>query len=86
MFQATLVIQNPSGLHARPASRLTQLCQKFSSEILIKTGSKTIQPKSIVSLLASGIRAGSEIILEITGEDEEEAGARIIELINSFDE
>lgn len=86
MFQETLTIKNPTGLHARPASMLTQLCQKFKSDIAIIAGGKTINPKSIVSLLSAGVKPGTEIELRVTGPDEDEAGAAISELINNLSE
>lgn len=86
MFQETLTIQNPSGLHARPASTLTRLCQKFTSDITIIAGEKSINPKSIVSLLSAGVKPGTEITLTVNGEDEAEAGVKIRDMINNFSE
>ncbi|MDR2054609.1 MAG: HPr family phosphocarrier protein [Desulfovibrio sp.] len=86
MFRETLTVKNPSGLHARPASMLTQLCRKFESDIAIIAGGKTINPKSVVSLLSAGVKPGTEIELRITGPDEDRAGAGISELINNLSE
>jgi len=86
MFQETLTIKNPTGLHSRPASMLTQLCRKFKSDITIITSDKIINPKSIVSLLSAGVKPGTEIELRVTGPDEDEAGAKISNLINNLSE
>ncbi len=86
MFQEKLTIKNPTGLHARPASMLTQFCQKFTSDITLLAGDKTINPKSIVNLLSAGVKPGTEITVRATGPDEDEAGAKICAFINALSE
>lgn len=86
MFESQIKITNESGLHARPATDLTNLCQTFESDIRIVAGKETVNPKSIVSILMAGINRGAVITLRVEGEDEEEAGRAIMELINSLEE
>jgi phosphocarrier protein len=86
MFQEKLTITNPTGLHARPASLLTQLCRKFASDIAICAGDKSVNPKSIIALLSAGIKQGTEIELRVSGPDEDEAGSKIRELITTLSE
>lgn len=84
MFEAKLTVNNETGLHARPASDLAALSGKFNSEIRILTKDAVINPKSIISILAGGVYQGTEITLQIEGNDEEEAGAALTELINNL--
>lgn len=84
MFETNINIKNKTGLHARPASELTQLCQKYDCDIRIIHNNNEINPKSIISILASGISRGSSITLKVAGNGEEEAGRAIAELINNF--
>lgn len=86
MFESEIKITNESGLHARPATDLTNLCQQFESDICIVAGGQKVNPKSIVSILMAGIDRGAVITLRISGEDEEEAGKAITELISGMDE
>lgn len=86
MFECEIKITNKSGLHARPATDLTNLCQQFESDICIIADGKKINPKSIVGILMAGIDQGAVVTLRISGEDEEEAGRAITELIGSMDE
>lgn len=82
MFETELVVKNKTGLHARPAAQLTSLCKKFQSEIRIYNGETEIDPKSVLSIMAGGVYAGTTVKLRVTGEDEKEAGKAISDLIN----
>jgi len=46
MKQIELVIQNPTGLHARPAKVLVNLVKQFKSEIRLLYGEKRPMPKA----------------------------------------
>lgn len=84
MFEKKVKINNKTGLHARPASDLTNLCQKFESDIKITTEEGEINPKSIISILAGGVYQGMEVTLLVEGADEKEAGEAIVELIRNL--
>lgn len=70
MFEKTVVIQNATGLHARPASEFTKFCKKYSNDIKLIFGDMEINPKSIISILAAGLKKGSEVKVQVTGENE----------------
>ena len=84
MFERQIKVSNKTGLHARPASDLTVLCQKFDSDILIITPDTEINPKSIISILAGGVSQGTTIRLRVEGVDEEEAGEQISRFIEEL--
>ena len=84
MFKATTIINNETGLHARPASLLAAECIKYESEITINTADTEIHPKSIISILAGGVFKGTEVTLVVEGPDEDEAGASIMNLLNNL--
>ncbi len=86
MFKAEVTIKNKTGLHARPASALVALCQKFESQILLVGEDIEADPKSIISLLSAGIKQGTTVVLQVEGPDEETAGKKIIALIDSLTE
>ena len=86
MFERQIKVSNKTGLHARPASDLTVLCQKFDSDILIITPDTEINPKSIISILAGGVSQGTTIRLRVEGVDEEEAGEQISRFIEDLKE
>lgn len=83
MVSQKVTIKNPSGLHARPASILTQTAGKCKSDVIIVYGEKKIQAKSILNIMAAAIKSGSEIELQCTGETEEQDLKTMVELIES---
>ena len=77
MKQIELVIQNKTGLHARPAKVLVNLAKQFKSNISLHHGGKRANAKSMVSVLTLGAVNGSDITVQANGEDEEKAIAEI---------
>ena len=73
MVSKTLKVVNPSGLHLRPAGVLSQTPMKFKSDIIIEAGEKRIVAKSVLNVMAAGIKSGTEITLICDGPDEKEA-------------
>src|SRR5690349_16416582 len=73
MKQIELVIQNRTGLHARPAKVLVNLAKQFKSDIRLFHGEKKANAKSMVSVLTLGAVSGSEITVQADGADEEAA-------------
>ena len=55
MLSKKLTINNPSGLHLRPAGVLSQAAMKFKSDIKIVCGEKEITAKSVLNVMAAGI-------------------------------
>ena len=86
MLQREVLIKNPTGLHARPASLLVAQAGKFKSKLTIQFNNKTINAKSMLSVLGGGIRKGSQIVVVAEGEDEQEALDAVCALIEQFDE
>ena len=72
MVSKMIMIHNPSGLHARPASILSQAAGKCRSNVIIKIGNKEIQAKSILNIMAAAIKCGTQLELQCTGETEED--------------
>lgn len=85
MVNQEIVVQNETGLHARPAAQFVQLASKYKSEVFVvklEQGER-INAKSIIGIMAGGITKGTGISVEVSGEDENEALAALIELIQS---
>ena len=83
MLSRKITIKNPSGLHLRPAGVLSQTAMKFKSDIIIEYGEKKIVAKSVLNVMAAGIKSGTEVTLVVDGEDEEEAMKTLVEAIAS---
>lgn len=76
-------VKNKLGLHARAAAVFVRLTSKFSSEIKVIKGDFEIDGKSILGVLSLAAVCGTEIIVEVKGEDHEKAMSEISDLINS---
>ena len=83
MLSKTLKFVNPSGLHLRPAGVLSQTAMKFKSDITIECGEKKIIAKSVLNVMAAGIKCGTEITLICDGEDEAAAMETLTTAIES---
>lgn len=66
-------VVNELGLHARPAARLAQEAQKFSSEIRLKVGSQEVDAKSILDILTLAVGNGSGLEIKARGDDAAQA-------------
>lgn len=70
MVSQKITINVKEGLHARPASQIVQFVKGFSSDVKMQCDGKTANCKSIISLLALGAKAGSEVEVILEGENE----------------
>lgn len=83
MVSQNIVITNPSGLHARPASVLAMAAGKCKSHVVMIYGEKEIQIKSVLSIMAAAVKKGAEVELRCEGATEEEDLKTLVALIES---
>ena len=87
MISKEYVINNPTGLHARPASVLVETAKKFKSSITLECDGKKVNAKSVLKLMSGGITGGKTVNVVCDGEDEGELMAAVGELFeNNFNE
>ncbi|NLW11064.1 MAG: HPr family phosphocarrier protein [Clostridiaceae bacterium] len=79
-------LPNPSGLHARPASKLCAIAKKHKSECLLLSENATVDIKKILDLMAANFRQGTCLEIRCSGPDEHEAAEKIREFISELDE
>ncbi len=83
MVSRVIQVVNPTGLHLRPAGILCQTSMKFKSRIIILHKNKEINAKSVLNVMASGVKCGAEIEVQCTGEDEAEALEAVCHVIET---
>ncbi len=83
MRRAEVTVVNKLGIHARPSARITQVATGFSSEVWMSRKGRRINAKSIMGVMMLAAGKGSTLVIETEGEDEEEALAALVELIES---
>ena len=66
-------IVNRLGLHARAAAKLVRLAGRFESEITLRRDGQEADAKSIMSVMMLGAATGTELELEASGEDAQQA-------------
>ena len=72
-LQKKIIINNSSGLHARPAALFVQIANKYDSEVILRKGIQEVNGKSIMGIMMLAAECGSEIIIQVEGDDAQEA-------------
>ena len=80
-------VKNQVGLHGRPASLFVKTSQRYDSNITITFEEKTVNAKSIISVLGLGVTKGANISIAADGADADDALKSLKELVeNNFGE
>lgn len=83
MVEKNIIIKNETGLHARPAMEVVKEALKFKSDVFLIKNGNSVNAKSIVGIMSMGCVKGDEITVKASGEDENEAVASLIDLIEN---
>jgi phosphocarrier protein HPr len=70
MIKTPITISNRLGLHARASAKLTKLAGSFKSEVFMSRNGRRVNAKSIMGVMMLAAGLGSEVELEVDGEDE----------------
>ncbi|WP_076420122.1 HPr family phosphocarrier protein [Colwellia sp. UCD-KL20] len=85
--EKTLVITNKLGLHARAATKLAQLCQKFDASVTVSLNDNSADASSIMGLMLLAGSQGKTVTVVTEGTDAEEAIQSVCQLFSDkFDE
>ena len=83
----TVTISNKLGLHARAATKLAQLSQKFKAKITLTLDGKQADASSIMALMLLAGGKGKVVDIHVDGDDAQVALTEICQLItDKFDE
>lgn len=80
-MECQVTVNNAEGLHARPAAEFAKAATRFKSKIEVLVDTKTVNAKSILGLLALGIKQGQSMVLRAEGPDDEEALSELSSLL-----
>lgn len=87
MSEQSTTICNKLGLHARAASKLANTANQFGSKVWVCCNGKSIDAKSIMSLMLLAACKGTDVTIKAQGTDADAAVSAVITLINNrFDE
>ncbi|WP_297324587.1 HPr family phosphocarrier protein [Nitrosomonas sp.] len=77
-------IVNKLGLHARASAKLTKLASQFKCEVWVTRNSRRVNAKSIMGVMTLAANKGSRIQIETIGDDENEALAALVALVEDY--
>jgi len=86
-YEVEVTIINELGMHARAATQFVQIAAKHPCEVSIEKEGQQVNGKSIMGVLMLVASMGSKIIIRTEGEQAEQAGEALAELVrNKFGE
>lgn len=77
MKQFTYQIEDPNGMHARPAGALATFAKRFVSDVRVSAGEKEVDAKRLLSLMSLGATHGTILAFSVSGEDEDLAAREL---------
>ena len=86
MVTKEVMVSNPKGLHARPATLLVRKAASFKSDIGIEYMGKKANIKSLIGILSLGVGPNNSVNVIANGADEKLALEEIVNLIKSLKE
>ena len=80
----TYTIQDPIGIHARPAGMVAKKAAEFQSVFTIAKGEKKADARRLMSLMGLGVKHGDTITVSVEGPDKAEAAAAFEAFLGSL--
>lgn len=71
------VINDPMGMHARPAGMLVKAVAGYASKITVTAPTGSADAKRLMGLMRLAAKQGMELTISIEGPDEEKAAAEL---------
>ncbi len=81
MIRKDLRIVNKLGLHARAAAKLVTLASRYGADVQLYRNGQQVNGKSIMGVMMLAANKGSDITVEVEGEDEDRAMEAIEQLV-----
>jgi phosphotransferase system HPr (HPr) family protein len=79
----TVVVNIPQGIHARPANLIVRRMQSFQAKVEFVRENQRVDGKSILELLTLAAEQGTQLQVEATGPEAQQAVDAIVELFAS---
>ena len=83
MKRTKVVVIWPDGLHLRLAAKLVRVAREFRSTIWLKCNGKVVEVQDILSVLTLCATMGTAILVEVVGDDEQDAAWAIEQVFAS---
>ena len=86
MVSKEVIVNNGTGLHARPATLLVKKASSFKSDVSIEFNGKKANVKSLIGVLSLGVTKGANITVTASGDDETLAAEEIAKLRETLED
>jgi phosphocarrier protein len=83
MTSRAVTVKNQLGLHARAAARFVNMATRFSAQIRVSRGSRSMDGKSIMGILLLAAAYGTSVVISADGQDEVAAVDALVQLVES---
>ncbi|MFQ6371023.1 HPr family phosphocarrier protein [Shewanella sp. YIC-542] len=84
MYEKTVTITAPHGIHTRPAALLVKEAKQFLCDVIVECQGKQASAKSLFKLQTLGLYHGSHVRIFAQGDQAEQAVNRIADLLNTL--
>lgn len=82
MATRNLVINDPVGIHARPAAQFAQAVTASNCNVTIaKEGGDAVPAGSILSIMGLGIKQGDTVVINVEGTDADACTDKLIGIL-----
>ncbi|MCI8402325.1 MAG: HPr family phosphocarrier protein [Lachnospiraceae bacterium] len=73
MLTKNITVELPANQESRPVAMLVQVASQYESVIHMENGAVRANVKSIMGMMAFGLKSGMEVALTVDGKDEADA-------------
>lgn len=70
-------VQDPVGIHARPAGLLVKQVRNYTSAVTIEKDGKQVDALKLMALMGLCVKQGNTVTVTVEGSDEEKAAAEL---------
>jgi phosphocarrier protein HPr len=84
MIKRTFTILNPQGFHVRPTKTFVDKATLFPCSVFLNYKEKRMNGKSSLGVMSLGLSQNTEVILEVDGEQEEQAIVALGEILTAI--
>jgi len=84
MPEATVTLQNATGLHARPAKIFARAAAASAADVSVEKDGRRVNAKSVLSVLTLDCHQGDEILISVEGDGAEATLAELVALVESM--
>jgi phosphotransferase system HPr (HPr) family protein len=77
-----VVVRNQQGLHIRAATAIAKTVRQFQSRVELVKNQLRVEGTDVLQILSMGADSGTQLVLEATGPDAQEALAAVVRLFS----